>query len=245
MSDWPEVCIVLLTYAPSVGSARMAYAQETLSKTLKALSYSGPLSLHIADDGSPDEHIRELLKIAKRPRKPRLVRITTSNAMRNGYGASYNLASQVVHEHAEVILPLEDDWVPSHDFSIDGYVQALMDHALRSIRLGYIGFTAPLRGTLIEHGGIVYLNFDEHSEEKHVAAGHPRLETRDYERAVGPWDEGIDPGSTELSWCTRHEARIGVGWPMMAPRWGVFEHIGSVQAREDQDAPISHHTETK
>lgn len=234
--NWPEVCIVLLTYAPAYESARAQYAQETLEKTLLGLSYSGPLSLHIADDGSPEEHVSALTKIAKRqrPRKQRLVRVTTTDAGRRGYGASYNLASQVAHEHAQVILPLEDDWVPSHAFSIDGYVQALADGALRSIRLGYLGFTAPLRGTLMSHAGITYLRFDENSEEKHVAAGHPRLETRDYERAVGPWAEGIDPGSTELSWCTRYEARVGVGWPIMAPQWGLFEHIGSVPAREDK-----------
>lgn len=233
MSDLPKLSIMLLTYTDSMESPRARYAEQTLDTVLRRLHYRGQISVHIADDGSPPEHVRHLYELAGG--YAHVQGVSTTTAERQGYGASYNLATQVVHTHASVVLPLEDDWILSEPIDIEPYVAALTDPGpISSIRMGYLGFTEELRGTLGHCAGRTYLLLDPASPEHHVNAGHPRLETTAYERVVGPWAEGYDPGTTERIWCGRPAARSGVAWPMDAPRGGWFSHIGTVQARHDQ-----------
>lgn len=235
MTDWPKLMVMLLTYSDTPDGPRAMYARETLRSTLEKLRYSGQISVHIADDGSPEAHRSTLYDIAGGFEN--VHGITWTDAKRSGYGASYNLATQVVHAHVGqdgIVLPLEDDWRLAHEMDVDGYVQALISSQLDCVRLGYLGFTQELRGWLIQGSTTAFLKFDPTSAEPHISAGHPRLETARHQHWIGPWDEGVDPGTTEIMWCSRYEARQDVGWPMDTPRGGWFHHIGSVQARSDQ-----------
>lgn len=233
VTDWPKLTILLLTKASDVNSDRAVYARRTLTECLDKLTYSGQISVHIADDGSPWEHADALLEIAGGYSK--VLGVSVSNTEGHSYGASYNLASQQTHIHASIVLPLEDDWTLAHPFCADDYVRATIENpAIGCIRMGYLGYTQPLRGQLIYAADEHFLLFDPDSPERHVAAGHPRLETVGWQRRVGPWPEGIDAGTTEFLWCGREEARSGVVWPMSTPRGGWFVHTGTVQAREDQ-----------
>lgn len=232
----PRVTILLLTYSSTATGPRAKYAQKTLRSALDNLVYEdGYFSVHIADDGSPAKHIENLKDIAGG--YPSVRGISTTNAARRGYGASYNLATQIVHQNADIIIPLEDDWELRQRLDLTPYVMCLASPApIDCIRLGYLGYTQALRGELGLCAGKQYLLFDPDSPERHVCAGHPRIETVDFERRVGPWPEGIDPGTTEHVWCGFPAARQGVTWPMDSPQGGWFAHIGSVQAREDQKA---------
>ncbi|HEY6009439.1 MAG TPA: hypothetical protein VIU40_14025 [Geobacteraceae bacterium] len=236
--EYPPLTIVLLTYSESVTGPRARYAKRTLEAVRENLRYSGPIYLHIADDGSPSEHVKKLIKLTE---GWDLAGYTVSNSKRAGYGANWNIATQFFHPRSGIVLPLEDDWELPKPLSIDGYVRTLTtpEAGINCIRLGYLGFTNPLFGVLRRHGGITYLLLDADSPETHVCSGHPRLETVPWERAVGPWDEGHDPGWTERLWCERRQARMGIAWPMDAPTWGTFAHIGTVQAREDQREPVA------
>ena len=234
MQDWPRLTIVILTYASSIDSPRATYAERALKAVLDRLTYSGQIHVHVADDGSPEKHRENLRQIAGG--YSHVVSIGTSNSEQSGYGASWNLATQQVHLTNGVVLPLEDDWELVHNLNVDGYVQALVDCSpvIGCIRLGYLGYTQALRGELGVCAGRQYLLFDPSSPERHVCSGHPRLETAGWERAVGPWPEGLDPGSTEHEWCGIPAARTGVAWPMDTPPGGWWVHIGTVQARSDQ-----------
>lgn len=227
-----KLYLLLLTYADSIASPRAKYAETTLRAVLDNLEYSGPVSVHIADDGSPPEHREKLADIAGG--HPRVQGVTVTNSERRGYGASYNLATQVVHLWADVVLPLEDDWELREKLNVDGHIQSLMEGPIQCIRMGYLGFTQDLRGVLGRQNGQIYLLLDPESPERHVSAGHPRLETVRYERQIGPWIEGVDPGMTEHLWCGRPDARTGVAWVMNSPLDGFFKHIGTQQARTDQ-----------
>lgn len=233
--EYPSVCIMLLTYAPKLNSPRAKYAEQTLRSALDQISYSGKLSVHIADDGSPAKHVENLKTLAGG--YAHVQGISSSNSARGGYGANYNLATQMVHSFAEIVLPLEDDWVAPVEIDLDPFVTALVDRntPIQCVRLGYLGFTQPLRGELGAAHGRTYLLFDPLSPEPHVCAGHPRLETVEFERKVGPWPEGVDPGTTEILWCQRPEARKQVAWDMDHPLGGWFHHIGTEQARSDQE----------
>ncbi len=242
LTELPAVAIVLYTYD------RLSTAQQTLRALAAFLLYDGPLILHIADDGSPDlpegadgegevAYVEELRQFAEG------ILLDTSDVMttvsdRMGYGGSYNAASQVTHAYAEVLLPLEDDWELSRPFDITPLVRALQDPRVNCIRLGYIGYTQALRGEIIDvtiegdHLG-KFLLFDEDSPERHVFAGHPRLETREFQKAVGPWPERIQAGQTEFDVSGRPESRKGVVWPLdlglpgSQRRDSLFRHIGA------------------
>ncbi len=219
--------ILLLTYN------RLTYAETTLRSLAHHLIWPGEIHIHIADDGSAPEYRTRLSELAGElwPKHGRSV----TNAKRSGYGANFNLATQVLHQTCDVVLPLEDDWECLRPFDAGGYGEALGDE-IQCVRFGYIGYTEPLRGEVRYVAGRPFLLFDEDSPERHVSAGHPRLETVAYERQIGPWAEGLDPGATEFDWCGRPPARRGVAWPMdVRPTQGdLFAHIGAEQAREDQ-----------
>ena len=225
--------ILLLTYGER--PERREYAYLTLHSVLDNLRYSGPLMVHIADDGSPDEHRSVLQAIAGG--YAHVQAVTVTNAERAGYGASYNLATQVVHLRGGLVLPLEDDWQLMRELNVDELAPAL-GGAIGCIRLGYLGYTQALRGEIIRGGGEHnYLLLDENSPERHVCAGHPRLETVEWERAVGPWPVGYDAGTTEFIWCGLPAARQHVAWPLdlIGGYGSLFAHVGAVQARHDQE----------
>lgn len=238
MTDAPRLYIVLLTYAVDAHGARASYAEQTLRSALDNIVYDGRMSVHIADDGSPQEHRDNLAAIAAG--YAHVTGVTMTNAERRGYGASYNLASQVTHEHADIVLPLEDDWRLTGSLDLNRYARVLAQAspgaAVGCVRLGYLGWTQELRGRLIRLAEEHLLLFDPESPEPHVFAGHPRLETVAWERFVGPWPEGYDAGTTEYLVAKRDEARRGVAWPLDHDD-GRFVHIGTIQAREDQGTP--------
>lgn len=224
-----DIAVVLLTYASGLDSPRHTYAKRTMNSLLKNLKYSGNLSFHIADDGSSQEHIDAIKPFGG----------TMTNSERHGYGASYNLATQFLHYAYEYFLMVEDDWELTKELNLDPLVAAL-DEGLNCIRMGYLGWTQDLTGKIIAKAQQTFLLFDPDSAEPHVWSGHPRLETRAFQRSVGPWPEGLDPGTTEFLVAKRPETRQGVVWPLdLGIKAGqvqgtLFAHIGTVQARVDQ-----------
>lgn len=226
---YPTVTIILLTYD------RMEAAEPTLRAALDLIRYSGPLALHIADDGSPDGYVAKLRDIADT--FPGVGAMSFTNAERGGYGTSYNLATQHVHRESEIVLPLEDDWLLQRPLDLDPLVETLTEEGseIRCIRLGYIGYTQPLRGEFRPSPAGHMLLLDPDSDEPHVFAGHPRLETREFEIDVGPWPERIPAGATEFEVAKRREARCGVAWPaslIRAVEGDLFAHIGTKELGE-------------
>jgi glycosyltransferase involved in cell wall biosynthesis len=211
---------MLLTYN------RQEYAERTLRGLLDNVSYSGRLTLHIADDGSPEGYRERLVWFAGCWEK--LVGISVSNSERRGYGGNYNLGTQFAHRDNAIVLPLEDDWELIRPLNLDGLVEPLMEGKFGCIRLGYIGWMQPLRCEFIGVSGQHFLLLDPASPELHVFSGHPRLETVEWERSVGLWPEGVAPGDTEIAVAFRPEARTGVVWPvnLIKASGDLFVHFG-------------------
>lgn len=228
--EWPTATILLLTYE----DGKRNTAERTLRAALDNIRYSGPLNMHIADDGSVAGHVDALRAVAGG--YGRINTVGSTDAARRGYGASYNLATQAIHaglDGSEVVLVLEDDWELSRFLDLDPLVETLRDDPeIMAIRLGYLGFTQQMRGELVHTLAGVMLLLDPESPEPHVASGHPRLELVSYQRAVGPWPEGIAPGATEWEWCRRDAARAAVAWPLdygpaSQSHESLFRHIGT------------------
>lgn len=215
------ISVVLFTYN------RPDYARRTLEVAGANLHSTHPIWCHIADDGSPQSQRDDLVEIAHGYFGDR---VSVSDSDRRGYGGSYNLATQYVHEHSEIILPLEDDWELQRPLDLDPLVTALADPRINCIRMGYLGFTQPLLGVTIQAAGQTFLLLDPASPEPHVFSGHPRLETRDFQRKMGPWPENMAAGETEFEVAHRTNSRTGVVWPLdLCYSWGnLWAHIGTV-----------------
>lgn len=213
--------ICLLTYN------RFEYARTTLESVLKNVVYDGNMAVHIADDGSPSGYIDDLVASMVRN-----VPVSWSNSERGGYGANYNLAMQTVHNLSRFVLPLEDDWELTRRLDLNRLTRDLLILGGGCIRLGYLGFTQELRGKAVRGEEDVYLRLDANSDEPHVFAGHPRLETTEWARLVGPWPEGLGAGATEFAVSKLPTARQRVFWPMelVKPNGDLFAHIGTHRA---------------
>lgn len=223
--------IVLFTYAPSLASPRHEYAVRTLESTLSQIEHAGPLYLHIAHDGSAKESVDYLKNIAGGLGLSG--EITVSDAERGGYGHSYNLASQVTGSRGGMVLCLEDDWIAVRNINVDRLRYAFNHEpdVVGCVRLGYIGFTKVLRGKIIHTSNENYLYFDPDCEETHVFTGHPRLETVDWQRWLGEWPTGLNPGETELVVASNRRSRVGVVWPLEGAPY--YAHIGTKSFRDD------------
>lgn len=239
-----RLAVVLLT------AHRLAYAVETARSTARNLQHDGPVHWHIADDGDDDNYIGTVADAILDARGG-YTEVTTSQAAGRGYGASFNLASQVVHNVADYVLPLEDDWRLTRPLDTAPIVRMLRYRGhqpkhewqwavpppewfeARSVRLGYLGYQWPLVCHLFKTDEHLWAALDPSSPEQHVASGHPRIETVEYQRAVGAWNETTNPGMTELDWCQRAEARRGVVWPLTivsltgSISGDLFVHIGA------------------
>lgn len=241
-----RVTIMLLTYTPTLDHPRAEYARRTLTGALSNLR-PGPdveLRLHIADDGSPEGHVETLRTYAQAAYPG--IEITTTNAERGGYGHSYNLACQAIHDATDFVLALEDDWQLMRPLELTPLVRALTEsykavatnptHWIRCIRLGYLGFNTEITGRLVEVADQKFFIFDANAPEQYLFAGHARLETVEFERAVGPWTPGIGAGATELDVIGRPQARIGVAWPLdlVHTSGDLFAHIGSVSLNAEE-----------
>lgn len=213
---------------------RKQYARRCLY-SLRNLRASEPLWLHVADDGSDPSWREELMEKALSLFGQNL---SVTDAGGSGYGGSYNLATQLIHQVVDLVLPLEDDWELVRELNVDPVAGVLRDGLFGCIRMGYVGFTQELRASFVWGRGLHWLTLAPDSPEPHVFAGGPRLETVQWERDVGPWIEGQPPGVTEFEVAHRAEARAGVGWPvdLIYPRGDAFVHIGTEQAQMLQRA---------
>lgn len=222
-----RLTVCLLTYN------RKEYAIETLEQLFSHLIYAptDTVNLHIADDGSPDDYLAELVEYAMAFRTVGSFNgvITFSNSERGGYGKNWNMATQILHDNCDYVLPLEDDWVLKKDLILEDFERVFEDNPqVGCIRLGYLSFTQPVHGDVIASRNDKFLLLDNKSEEPHIFAGHPRIETVAWEKLVGPWPEGLAPGDTEFYVATKL-ARKGIVWPWdWSDSYGsFFAHIGT------------------
>lgn len=223
------IAIVLFTHA--IPAERATYAHRCFNSLKHLYTSNGDDAfwLHIADDGSPQEFRDEMIDKARNAYGKNT---SISNSEGKGYGASYNIASQLTHQIANIILPLEDDWEVVREFNLDPFVEVLRAGHFDCIRMGYIGYTDTLKGTFKYYENRHFLALDPDSPEKHVFAGGPRLETVRFQKSVGLWPEGLNAGQTELEVAGQLEARKKVAWPIsdIKPAGDLFVHIGALKA---------------
>lgn len=230
VSGLEQVVIAIILLTCDRPKERCDYARMAL-RSLEKLVTDEEIWLHIADDGSSPAYRNEMIAAA---RAMYGARVSITNAKGSGYGANYNVATQVVHgiDGVDLILPLEDDWELIRPLDLAPFASVLRAGVFGCVRMGYIGFTQELRASFVSHAGYHWLALDPESAEPHVFAGGPRLETVAWERNVGPWDEHLPAGVTEFNVAHRPQARVGIGWPvgLIKPQGDAFVHVGALKA---------------
>jgi hypothetical protein len=207
---------------------RTEYALMTLA-ALRNLRAPEEIWVHIADDGS-DAAFRD--EMVEQARAIFGENTSVTNSEGRGYGASYNLATQVMHQVVDLLLPLEDDWELTRELDLAPIAGVIRDGVFGCVRMGYIGFTQELRGKFVSARGMMWLALDPESPDPHVFTGGPRLESVEFEKDIGPWMEGLSAGEVEFEVAHRTNARRGIAWPvdLIRPAGDAFLHIGTAQA---------------
>jgi hypothetical protein len=211
---------------------RLQYAQQSI-RSLSRLKTQEKIHFHIADDGSGEDYQTSLAHAAEEA-LGQDTPITLSDSKDRGYGANYNAATLITHSlaNADVILPIEDDWELTRDLDVDVMIKSLRENVFSCVRMGYVGYTQSLLAKLVWYQNMHWLEFSEFSSEPHVFSGHPRLETVQFQREVGLWNEGLDAGATEFEVAHRARARQGVAWPidLITLKGNAWAHIGTDKA---------------
>jgi len=223
------IVVMLLTYD------RFDVAKRTLESVAANLQQSDPIWMLIGDDRSSQEYRDALLDIAHRCYGEN---VSITNSERTGYGGNFNAAAQMVHHISDIIFPLEDDWQMIRELDVDPIVTVLREGHFNCVRMAYLGYLKELWGVFRHHEWLHWLEFAPNSPEQHVFTGGPRLETAEFEQAIGPWPENMDQGDTEILVCARDAARQKVAWPvdLIKPGGDVFKHIGQYKAGFPEEA---------
>lgn len=221
----PNTVLCMLTYN------RPEYARMTLGSILGNIESTDRIHVHIGDDGTGGDYLAQLEDFACQ--FDIVESVSVSDSHRGGYGANFNQASQIVHnvENVKYVLQTEDDWELRRRLSLDTLKAQLDAGLFGCIRLGYLGYTKQISGQVIATpDGISWLLLSPDSEESFIFTGHPRFETIEWEKTIGPWPEGLLPGETEIA--LTPVARHGIVWPMeyVKPTGDCFAHIGAVQS---------------
>lgn len=211
MDEWPPVVAMLVTYK------RTDLAVRTVTAVKEKLTYP-KLGWHIADDGSPLEHMEALFEAIGE-------RVPTTNALRKGAGRSMNWGQKEAWQRANYILWLEDDWELVHLLDLRPFVQMMEElPTVGMIRMGYI--SPGLSGTLTSAAGQLWWLLNK--GDQYTFAGHAQLRARRFFKAYGPYKEGLTPGQEELYMCSEFTYKQGPTAAINAEMgiYGYFAHIG-------------------
>lgn len=207
---------------------------ETALRTIRALGRNleyppERLYFHIADDGSPGTHVKQLMDAIHEfcPNK-----ITLSNSQRQGVGVSMNLGQRACFERADYILWLEDDWELVHPFNPTSCMELLRDdHTLGMIRLGYV--SPGIQGEIISGANRLWWRLKK--GPTYTFSGHASIRHRRFYDAYGRYQTTLAPGATELYMCGTFNNTAGPD--VVVPvynEYGIFAHIGTVSLKDEQ-----------
>lgn len=214
------ITIILQTYR------RTSYALRTIAAARELLHYGGPLRWHVADDGSPPEHLFAVWEA--------LSDLDLSgHSQRRGYGGNANAAWDAAP--SALTFWLEDDFELRAPLDLTPHAYTLMDcPEVGMIRLGYID---PMRlepPRLFAGRPYHTMTRDWPDNAFYAFTGHPSLRHSRYRAAYGDYPEGLSPGDTELYYAYQYRTGDGplVVWPEGYPPEGYWAHIGSVKTED-------------
>lgn len=122
-----DVTIVMTTWIPpgKQGQERLKAEEICLMSWREHLINKDAIHLHIADDGSLDDDMYQIMKMARENWD--LGEITYSQQDRNGVGASLNAGLKKAFERSPIVLHAVDDWELLDDLWLTPWVDFLED----------------------------------------------------------------------------------------------------------------------
>jgi len=161
-----RVAICIITYD------RLPEITRTIAALQEHFIYSGEVTYHIADDGSPNSYVNDIARAFPR------ISFTHTITKRAGWGVNVNTALDYLKNNLYVFL-IEDDYVAKHDLNIDAGV-ALMQANDKICAVRYDGvaahhFNLRLREQKTDTGAISYMYIDKDSPHLNVYSNRPHL----------------------------------------------------------------------
>jgi hypothetical protein len=208
----PFVAIVMPTFQ------RTEYAIRTLRALRDNLKYDAK-GIYIADAGSQEDHIRDVLGALGD------LHLLGWHTGIYSAGQNWNLAWVKALDAADLVLWVEDDWELRQPLDITPYVRLLLERQdVGMVRLGYMAVGLDLFS--VGHDGHHYLQMQRSTQCGF--AGHPHLKHRRFFEAYGVYTVGLNPGDTELDYDSKFRSKVGpeIWWPIEVGGWGAFAHIG-------------------
>jgi glycosyltransferase involved in cell wall biosynthesis len=214
-----RLAIVMTTYN------RPQTAVPTLQALACNLRFDGSVSMVIADDGSPEGYVRDLLQHVPAEWQPQ-----TTCAERKGVGHSKNLGLELAYTKADVVLLMEDDWVLKQATDITPYYTCLCNDrdGIGMIRLGWLSHDISAR--LTKYGELLYWDLVPGSG-LYGCSGQVGLRHRRFYDVMGWHSLRCSPGEEELDMCHRWNRmkKPKILWPAHVPIGlgeGVFANNG-------------------
>lgn len=201
MSDRPPITTIVTTYAPNdeAGVSRRKALKVALSSWELWLEYSGPLKVHIADDGSTlPGYPFEVIDVNYD---------SMSQQDRHGVGASLNAGLEMAHRDSPLTAYFVDDWALNANLDLTPWADLLMrDQTIGMVRLG-----PPhpnISGEVVHDNGLWYLRLHPH----HFAFGHrPALFHKRLYDSIGYYQEDCSALQCEYDFNQRYMAKATLG----------------------------------
>jgi UDP-galactopyranose mutase len=185
--EWPEVVIVLLTWAGPpklhIAEDRLAYTRRTLEGLKKHLLYPN-YTFHIADDGSPPEYQERIKALFAGE-------TFTFSDTHMGWDVNHNInvGMKAAFERADVIAIWPDDRFLDFGIDVRPYVRLLASYEdVCNIRIN--GREPGLNGTPVARVGKSWWVLDKHSPCTHVIHLGPKFIHKRYVERYGYLPEG-------------------------------------------------------
>ena len=228
MSDWPKVTVLIVTFD------RPREIRLTIKSLVEKIRYPGPLTWHIADDGSPDDYIPNL-------RHDFLdLDMQASVTVRLGWGANVNKALNCIK--TDYIYLNEDDYVALREVDLRRGVAML--EAMETVGLvRYDGLSGHalnmnLREAATERAGkFDFLLIGRNSPHLNIYSNRPHLRHRRFTNFYGLYDEGRTLGLTETAYAHTYRNKRG-GPAIVALGNGIeraYDHIGRSRQLSEYD----------
>jgi MoaA/NifB/PqqE/SkfB family radical SAM enzyme len=189
---WPEVVIVLLTWAgpPSLSIAgdRFTYAKRTIGELKTHFKYPN-YSWHIADDGSPKEYQDKVLALLAGEKY-------TFTDTKRGWDVNNNINTgmRTAFSRADIVAVWPDDRFLVYDLDVCSCVRLLMSYG----DIGHIRINRRepnLNATVIQRVGKNWHLLDKSSCCGHVINIGPYIEHKRYVEQYGYLPTGVWPPS--------------------------------------------------
>lgn len=220
---WPPVTVLIVTYRRPVIIRRVIRRYETF------LQYPGKLLWRLADDGSPQGYVDDLLQEFAR------LNLQATVTPHCGFGANLNNGLREAFKSSDYVFLTEDDWATLNYINIGRGVWLLESvPEIGLVRYDDLGPHMRYAGAVLKHPEmkkksfwVRYFIVDKGSKYIYPG-GHPNLVHKRYYDSYGFYKEGGEIASVERAFSEILATQEGPEIAIMSEYMGVpkFVHIG-------------------